>query len=324
MGENMASNEAARIRAMGADDSAGAVQGWLDFLKTERRLSEHTLAAYGRDISQFFAFMFDHLGGPPDLTALGTLKPADFRAFLAGRRNGGASSRTLARTLSALRSLFRFWDKTGTLKNMGLDGVRTPKLPHAIPKPLNVPSARRMVTQDTGAPLTGADWVRARDSAVMILLYGSGLRISEALGLERKHAPLGEHDEVLRITGKGGKTRIVPVLPVAREALKRYLVLCPYVLEPDGPLFVGVKGARLGARAIQLQMQRLRAALNLPESATPHALRHSFATHLLSAGGDLRTIQELLGHASLSTTQIYTEVDRDHLLKQYQKAHPRG
>jgi integrase/recombinase XerC len=313
----------ARIRALGADDSALAVEQWLEFLRGERRLADKTLEAYSRDADQFFSFLVDHLGGPPGLDRLGALRPADFRAFLAQRRNQGASSRTLARSLSAIRSLYRFWDKAGILKNSGLDGIRSPKLPHSVPKPLNVAAATRVVTQNIGEMTTGAKWIAARDTAVMILLYGSGLRISEALALNRKHAPLPPGGETLRITGKGGKTRIVPVLPIARDAIAQYLELCPYQLPPDGPLFVGARGRRLSPRVIQLTMQRLRSAMGMPDTATPHALRHSFATHLLGAGGDLRTIQELLGHASLSTTQVYTEVDREHLLRQYNKAHPR-
>ena len=195
-----------------------------------------------------------------------------------------------------------------------------PKVPHGIPKPLTVAKAAAVVDGGAAAKL---DWVAARDTAVLLLLYGSGLRISEALGLLRKDAPLDGRD-VLRIVGKGGKERLVPVLPVTQAAVARYIALCPYLLEPDGPLFLGAKGGRLSPRIVQLLMERLRVELGLPDTATPHALRHSFATHLLSAGADLRQIQELLGHASLSTTQLYTEVDRARLLAVYDKAHPRA
>ena len=269
--------------------------------------------------------MRDHLGGHPSLADLSGLRATDFRAFLAARRADGMSSRTLARALSAIRSLYRFLEKQGVVENAALSALRTPKIPHAVPKALGVAAAKKLVTS---APVASASeqetWVETRDTAVLLLLYGCGLRISEALGLDRKHAPLSTAQETMTITGKGNKTRIVPVLPVAREAIATYLDLCPYVLEDNDPLFVGVKGGRLNARNIQLLIQRMRGYLGLPDSATPHALRHSFATHLLSAGGDLRAIQELLGHASLSSTQIYTEVDRAHLLKQYMGAHPRA
>jgi integrase/recombinase XerC len=198
--------------------------------------------------------------------------------------------------------------------------VALPKVPHGIPKPLTVEKAAAVVN---GGAVADLDWIAARDTAVLLLLYGSGLRISEALGIERKNAPTAER-EVLRVMGKGGKERLVPVLPVTRDAIARYIALCPYLRAPDTPLFLGAKGGRLSPRIIQLVVQRLREALGLPETATPHALRHSFATHLLSAGADLRQIQELLGHASLSTTQVYTEVDRERLLAVYDKAHPRA
>ena len=312
----------AKLESLEGPGLAEAVLKWFNFLRAERRLADKTLEAYARDVFQFFDFLVDHLGGAPNLKIMSELKAADFRSFLAYRRNEGASSRTLARSLSALRSLFRFWGKQGLVKNSALDGIRTPKLPHSVPKPLHTDAARRIVQQDTGLETQVPPWVKARDIAVMILLYGAGLRISEALGLNLSDAPKSSQD-VLRITGKGGKVRLVPTLPVTHDAIAEYLKLCPQTLLPEGPLFVGVKGGRLNARNIQLAMQHLRSALGLPDTATPHALRHSFATHLLSAGGDLRTIQELLGHASLSTTQIYTEVDREHLLKQYDKAHPR-
>jgi integrase/recombinase XerC len=195
-----------------------------------------------------------------------------------------------------------------------------PKVPHGIPKPLTVEKAAAVMEAGAGVEL---DWVMARDAAVLLLLYGSGLRISEALGIPRKDAPL-EGRDVLRITGKGNKERIVPVLPVTQAAVARYIQLCPYALSPEGPLFLGAKGGPLSPRLVQLLMERMRESLGLPATATPHALRHSFATHLLSAGADLRQIQELLGHASLSTTQVYTEVDRERLLAVYDKAHPRA
>jgi len=294
---------------------------WLAHLREEKRVSVHTLEAYTRDLSQFGIFLTNYLGQTPDLRDLKNLKTMDFRAFLAERRNRGAQSRSLARQLSAIRSFFKFLERNGILANPALGAMRAPKKPHSIPKPLDVKAAQA-VTSDTG--LTQTPWITARDAAVLTLLYACGLRISEALNLNRKDAVINPTDQTLRITGKGGKTRLVPVLPVVRDAIKNYLRQCPFDLPNDGPLFLGVKGKRLNARNIQLLMQKMRGAFGLPDTATPHALRHSFATHLLSGGADLRSIQELLGHASLSTTQIYTEVDGAHLLKQYAKAHPRA
>jgi integrase/recombinase XerC len=242
------------------------------------------------------------------------------RAFLASRRKSGAVSRSLSRSLSALRMFFRWLEREGTLQNRAVQQIASPKIPHSVPKPLNVEAAAAMVAPGAGGDL---DWIAARDCAVMMLLYGSGLRISEALSLTLRTAPLNGRD-VMHITGKGGKERMVPALPIVSEAIRRYLRLCPYPLDGDGPLFVGARGGPLSPRLIQLAMERLRNEMGLPATATPHALRHSYATHLLSAGADLRQIQELLGHASLSTTQIYTEVDRDRLLSVYDSAHPRA
>lgn len=309
----------AELRFGAAGDAAEQIVAWLDYLISERRVSAKTIDAYTRDITQFFRFLIGHLGEPAGLGRLEALRAADFRSFLAARRGDGAESRTLARQLSAIRSLYRFLERRGVLSNPALAALNGPKLPHSVPKPLSTGAAKRTVALDTLGD--GEGWVEARDAAVLTLLYACGLRISEALELNRGDAPV---EATIRITGKGGKTRLVPVLPVARQAVARYLDLCPFPLSPDGPLFVGVRGGRLNARNIQLLMQRLRAAFGLPDTATPHALRHSFATHLLSNGADLRSIQELLGHASLSTTQIYTEVDRAHLLAQYAKAHPRA
>jgi integrase/recombinase XerC len=303
---------------------ADAVAGWQRYLAAERRLADKTREAYGRDLGAFLGFLDRHQGGPASLADLKGLAPRDFRAFLAARRKEGLSSRSLARTLSAIRMFFRYLDRKGILKNDAVRAVARPKVPHGVPKPLTV--AKALAVADDAGPgeTAGApEWVTARDSAVLTLLYGSGLRISEALGLNRSEAPETGRD-ILRIKGKGGKERVVPVLPVAQAAVARYLALCPFALAPNGPLFVGVKGKRLSPRIVQLLMERLRGALGLPDTATPHALRHSFATHLLGHGADLREIQELLGHASLSTTQVYTEVDTAYLLKVYDEAHPRA
>ncbi|MFM9846209.1 MAG: tyrosine recombinase XerC [Hyphomicrobiaceae bacterium] len=301
-------------------DLREAVAGWLAHLRDGRGYSDATLVAYERDMRQFLGWLRGHLSHTPCLGDLAHIEAKGFRAFMAARRRSGLESRSLARTMSALRQFFRWLEAEGTVKNRAVLRLALPKVPHGIPKPLTLEKAAAVVTDGMEAKL---DWIAARDLAVLLLLYGSGLRVSEALGLKRQDAPTPERD-VLRIHGKGGKERLVPVLPVTQEAIERYMALCPYPLKPDTPLFLGAKGGPLSPRIIQLLMEDLRDSLGLPETATPHALRHSFATHLLRAGADLRQIQELLGHASLSTTQIYTEVDRERLLEVYDAAHPRG
>jgi integrase/recombinase XerC len=303
-----------------ADDTRRAAEAWLIHLAHERGAAVNTLCAYERDLRQFLLWLERELGCSPTLADLAWLDAKRFRAFMAARRRAGAVGRSLARTMSALRSFFRWLEAREIASNRGLMQVAMPKVPHGIPRPLTIEKAAAVMEGGGAAEL---DWVTARDVAVLLLLYGSGLRISEALLLQRKDAPLAGRD-VLRIVGKGGKERLVPVLPVAQAAMARYLDLCPYPLAPEGPLFLGAKGGRLSPRIVQLVMERMRETLGLPETATPHALRHSFATHLLAAGADLRQIQELLGHASLSTTQVYTEVDRARLLAVYDRAHPRA
>jgi integrase/recombinase XerC len=301
-------------------DAADIAVRWLQSLKSERRMAAKTLEAYARDVSQFSQFLKDHLGNSAGVSDLSSLTVTDFRSFMAQRRRGGVESRTLARQLSAIRSFFRFAERNDHFRNAALSALRTPKLPHAVPKPLSIDAARKVAAGDVFSTGETPKWVEARDRAVLTLLYACGLRISEAIGLtlnQSKSAPLV-------IKGKGGKTRIAPVLRRVREVLDSYVALCPYPLEPAEPMFRGVRGGELNARNIQLLIERMRSALNLPDTATPHALRHSFATHLLGNGADLRVIQELLGHASLSSTQIYTEVDRAHLLEQYRKAHARS
>ena len=308
---------------MGTPYVREAVEDWLAYLGTERGLSANTLEAYGRDISQFLAHLASMLNRLPDMKHVIGLKARDVRGFLAARREAGVGSRSLSRTLSGLRMFYKFLERRGYGKNDAIRAVSLPKLPHSVPKPLTAEKATALVD---GAEIVGDDeleWIAARDTAVLALLYGSGLRISEALSLKRGDAPVRGRD-MLRVTGKGGKTRVVPVLPIASEAVEHYLKLCPMRPGSDDPLFIGARGKQLSPRIIQLKIARARAALGLPETATPHALRHSFATHLLGAGADLRAIQELLGHASLSTTQGYTEVDRAHLLKTYTNAHPRA
>lgn len=304
-----------------ADVQAEIVR-WLDYLGGERRMSGKTLEAYRRDVGQFLTFLTEHLGSPPSLRQLAKLTPADIRAFMAARRGQGLGNRSLMRSLAGVRSFGRYLERNGKGKVAALTAVRTPKLPKSLPKPLPASAAKQMTDADLRAGEERETWVLARDAAVLGLLYGCGLRISEALGLKRTDID-GKRD-VLTVTGKGNKTRMVPLLPQVANLVAAYVTICPYDLPPDGPLFVGARGGPLSPRIVQLAVARLRGALGLPESATPHALRHSFATHLLARGGDLRAIQELLGHASLSTTQAYTEVDAERLLDVYASAHPRA
>ncbi|ESR26392.1 tyrosine recombinase XerC [Lutibaculum baratangense] len=306
-----------------APDLEAAVREWLAHLAGERRLAANTLEAYARDLRQFLAFLQGHLGEPPRLDDFAGLTPMDVRAFMASRRNRGVGARTLGRSLAALRGFAAHLERTGRPASPAFGVVRGAKKKRTLPKPLTPENAARL-TQCADLLADAEPWMAARDVAVFSLLYGCGLRISEALGLLRKEAPLPGGDDVLRILGKGGKTRLVPVLPAISEAVGDYLERCPYRLAAGDPLFVGAKGGPLNPRIVQRRMAELRGALGLHDSATPHALRHSFATHLLAAGGDLRAIQELLGHASLSTTQLYTEVDEARLMEAYLAAHPRA
>ncbi len=295
-------------------------RAWLENLARERRLSGHTLDAYERDTRQFLTFMTGHLGGPTTLRDVEALRPADFRAFLAARRKEGSGARSVARNLAGIRSFLRHLEKKGLVNAAGASAVRSPKQPKSLPKPLSDKQAIAAVSNES--QLHDEPWIAARDAAVMTLLYGCGLRISEALDLTPADVRTGT--TTLRITGKGNKTRLVPLLPVVLEAVAKYRQLCPIHLDEGEPLFRGSRGGKLQPAIIQRAMQKLRGAFGLPETATPHALRHSFATHLLAGGGDLRTIQELLGHASLSTTQVYTGVDASRLLEVYDRAHPRA
>lgn len=304
-----------------APDLAAAVIDWRRWLADLRRLSPRTVEAYSRDVDDFLRFLTGHLGAPPAISDLGRLAPADYRAFLARRRRDGLAAPSLARGLSGIRSLIRFLEKRGEAGSAAVTAVAAPKTPRRLPRPLGVADALALVS-DAGA-LADEPWVAARDAAVLALLYGAGLRISEALALTAAEAP-PETGGALRVTGKGGKTRLVPVLPAVGRAVAAYVRLAPFRLAPDQPLFRGVKGGPLSPRIVQLAVQRLRGAFGLPETATPHALRHSFATHLLGSGGDLRTIQELLGHANLSTTQVYTSVDAERLVAAWKGAHPRA
>ena len=309
----------AAASVVAAPDLRAEIRNWFGHLTGEKRLAPLSLIAYHRDVASFFEFLCDHLGGPADLASIRDLHLRDFRSYLAKRRRDGLSSRSLARVLSSIRSLFRFLDRGGIASSAALKALRTPKVPHGIPKPLTAVDAKKLIAETD--EIDDVPWIAARNAAILTLLYGCGLRIAECLSLNRGNAPL---PATMRITGKGNKERLVPVLAVARNAVEEYLALCPFGLGSSDPLFVGIRGARLNPRQVSELVAHLRRRLGLADSVTPHALRHSFATHLLAGGGDLRTIQELLGHASLSTTQIYTEVDSQRLLDVYDKAHPRA
>lgn len=298
-----------------------AVEGWCRHLAALDGASANTLRAYRADVVAWLDFLADHLGGAPAPAALTDLSQTDMRAFMAAERGRGLGARSLARRLSSVKGFVRWLSDRNGGEATAILAARGPKYRSRLPRPLAPDAARDMIAEvDLQAR---EDWIAARDAAVVTLLYGCGLRISEALSLTGADHPLRD---VLRIRGKGGKERIVPVLPAAREAVARYVDLCPLPLqdEPSGPLFRGARGGALNPRLIAGAMERARQALGLPATATPHAMRHSFATHLLAAGGDLRTIQELLGHASLSTTQAYTAVDATRLMEVYNRTHPRA
>ena len=310
--------------ACAGDDLTAEMIRWLSHLRAERRLSPKTSEAYARDVRQFLAFLGEHWGRRLTLAGFAALEASDVRAFMAMRRASEIGGRSLMRALAGLRSFGRFLEREGKGKVGALSAIRAPKVGKTLPKPIQTAAAKRFTDAGERAGETRDPWIWARDAAVMALLYGSGLRISEALGLRRRDVPLPGTGDVLVVTGKGNKTRMVPVLQNVLALVQDYVAMCPHSLPAEGAIFVGARGGPLSARIIQLTMQRLRGALGLPDSATPHALRHSFATHLLSRGGDLRAIQELLGHASLSTTQIYTGIDSERLLEVYKTAHPRA
>lgn len=301
-----------------AVDLASAIDAWADWLKGERRLASNTIDAYLRDLSAFIGFLAGYLGCTIDVAGLAALTPVDFRAFLAMRSDLGYELSSNARSMAAIRGFFRFLKRCGVTKDTGTYNIRSPRLKRYLPRPLSedhVVQAMRSV-----ADLSDEAWVGKRDVALLLLLYGCGLRIGEALALNRSPEPL---DKALTIVGKGNRQRIVPVLPVVREALAAYIAACPYDTRPAGPLFLGARGRRLDPAVAQKQIRRLRTVLGLPETATPHAFRHSFATHLLIGGGDLRSIQELLGHASLTSTQRYTAVNEGQIVAVHHAAHPR-
>ena len=314
----------ARPQALPVLLSAGlrdALQGWLRHLAALEGAADLTVQAYRADVAGFLEFLQRHHGGTMGSGRLADLGPSDMRAWMAEARGRGLSSRSLARALSAVKSFTRWLGSREGFEATAILSARSPRFEARLPRPLSIEGAQTMI--DSVGDDARSDWIAARDTAVVTVLYGCGLRISEALGLTGAEATL---PEALRIRGKGGKERLVPVIPAARQAVARYVSLCPFPVadEADAPLFRGAKGGGLNPRLISGVMARTRMALGLPATATPHALRHSFATHLLAAGGDLRTIQELLGHASLSTTQGYTAIDTARLMEVYEKAHPRA
>ncbi len=300
--------------ARSAEDLKGQ---WLASLAHERRASPHTLRAYGDDLARFLGFLHEHLGGVSE-TSLAKLAPADIRAFITLRRGEGLGAKGVQRALAAVRSFFRYLARENILESPAARAVRTPRIRRGLPRPLSETDAARAIEE---AGEHDIEWLGARDAALLTLLYGAGLRISEALSLKRGDVPLSAS---LTILGKGNKERVVPVLEQVRDAIAAYEKLIPFTGAKDSPLFLSRRGKPMSPREAQALMQRLRSALGLSDRATPHAMRHSFATHLLANGGDLRAVQELLGHASLSTTQTYTEIDTRKLMEVYEKAHPRG
>lgn len=302
-----------------SEGAAELMQAWLAQLGAIRGASQKTLIAYRSDVSGYLGFLTGHWGGPAGIAALGRVTTSDMRAWMAHERGRGLSARSLARALAAVRSFHAWLAEARGVEAAAVTATRGPRVKPRLPRPVAPAAAKALIAaiEDQGLP----SWMAARDVAVVTLLYGCGLRISEALGLKQSDAPLGE---MLRVRGKGGRERLVPVLPVAARAVEAYRALLPYRRGPEEPLFLGARGGQLNPRHVQAATAAARMQLGLPATTTPHALRHSFATHLLEAGGDLRTIQELLGHASLASTQIYTGVDQVRLMEAYMAAHPKA
>lgn len=298
---------------------SNALAEWLDHQRALAGAAQNTIKAYQTDVLSFLAFMTQYNGNSQGLAPIARVTVRDMRAWMAHERGRGVGARSLARSLSAVKSFYRWLSDREGFEPTAVLSTRSPKFQRKLPRPLEEAAASAMI--DIVELQSGEPWVAARDAAVVTLLYGCGLRISEALALTGTDVPL---PSVLRIIGKGGKERIVPVIPTARDAVETYVALCPYPVTADAPVFRAIRGGPLSPRAIQKVMEKARMQLGLPATATPHAMRHSFATHLLAAGGDLRAIQELLGHASLSTTQAYTAVDAAHLMSVYEKAHPKA
>ena len=299
---------------------AEAIPAWLEQLASERRVAVNTVMAYRRDLRGFLEFMVEHLGEPATLSVLGGLGHLEMRSWLASRTGRGLARTSTSRALSAVKSFFRYLDRQGLVSNPTVDVARAPKIPRQVPRPLTMDEATDVLAcaEDSAAEA----WIGKRDLALLMLLYGGGLRLGEALALDVRHVTGA--GETMRIVGKGAKVRMVPLLSRVREALLDYIRHRPDGAPASSPLFIGARGGRLNAGVAQKGFRTLRHRLGLPDTATPHAMRHSFATHLLGNGVDLRTIQELLGHASLKTTQLYTRVDAGGLLDAYRRAHPRA
>ncbi|MGH1402801.1 MAG: tyrosine recombinase XerC [Alphaproteobacteria bacterium] len=302
-----------------APDLAEKLIKWHDYLQHEKQLSRHTLRAYSADIGHFITFLFDHLGKSPGLNDLSEISIRDFRSWMSKKAIDGTSNASRARSLSGVKNLLVWLDKKGIMHNAAIHTVRSPKLPHKIPRPLHEDQAKDLI--ENAGMLEIKDWISARNTALFTLLYGCGLRINEALFLNIKDMP---HNGFLRVTGKGNKERQVPTLKIVETTLQEYLDSCPYPTLSERPIFLGSRGGRLNQGVAQKAMRDIRVMLGLPETATPHALRHSFATHLLQNGANLREIQELLGHASLSTTQRYTDLNAEEMMRIYKAAHPRA
>lgn len=298
-----------------APDLADAIRQWRRWLVSEKNMSRHTVRAYGIDLGQFISFLTQHHGHAPCLQDIGSTSLSDFRSWMSRRTMDGASAASRARSLSGIKNFLNWLDRQGIVHNAAIGIVRTPKKPHKLPRPLYEKQALELIH------LPADDWVSLRNRALFTLLYGCGLRINEALSLNIRDVP---RDGYLRVVGKGRKERMVPVLQIVDKSLGDYRAACPFGETPDRPLFMGERGKRLQQQIAQKALRDLRIELRLPETATPHALRHSFATHLLQNGANLREIQELLGHASLSTTQRYTDINAEELMKVYRKSHPRN
>ncbi len=302
-----------------AADARAALENWLDWLDKERRASRHTVAAYARDIAAFIQFVAEHLGKIPGLNQLAALELGDFRSWLAWLAQRELTAASRARAVAALRSWYRWLDRTGQMHNDAVNLLRLPRIERRMPRPLA--SGEAVALTESAAVTVDEPWLAARDQALFMLLYGAGLRLGEALALN--HADLGGGARLV-VRGKGNKQRVVPLLPQIRMTLAAYAKIKPFATDSMAPVFIGARGKRLNPGVAERQMRVLRGVLGLPETATPHALRHSFATHLLASGADLRSLQELLGHASLSTTQLYTKVTATELMQIYQTAHPRA
>ncbi len=307
------------ITALCAEDLAQKLEEWQTYLRVEKNMSKHTLRAYSSDAGQFIKFLFDHLGKHPCIDDLSKISISDFRSWLSKKSIDGATNASRARSLSGIKNLLTWFDKQGIMHNPAIRTVRTPKLPHKLPRPLHENQAKEVV--EKAGQLETKDWVGKRNIALFTMLYGCGLRIDEALSLNIADFP---RNGFLRVIGKGSKERQVPVISLVETTLYNYICKCPYPSDPNRAIFLGIRGKRLNQGVAQRAMRQLRGALGLPENATPHALRHSFATHLLKEGMNLREIQELLGHSSLTSTQRYTEIDPTEMMNIYKKAHPRA